>query len=115
MHRLTNFITAIPDDLKFALKDIAITKKNIHISLGTKYDKDIIVETISLNFTKFKSNLKKSLKEKGVETEDIAKIISLIENNHTLIFPDIENAVATASDIGEKDSPILKPDISFEE
>ncbi len=121
MYRLANFITSIPDNLKSIVKDIDITKSKIYINLGIKYFNQRVIETIYSDFSKFKSNLKKSLKEKGIEKEDIPQIISLIENNHTKIYPDNENAafdddVCTDKGEGKKDElHVSKPDISFEE
>jgi hypothetical protein len=121
MYRLANFITSIPDNLKTIIKDIDITKNKIYVNLGIKYFNQRVIETIYSDFTKFKSNLKKSLKEKGIEKEDIPQIISLIENNHAKIYPDNENIafdddVCTDKGEGKKDVlHISKPDISFEE
>jgi len=120
---MTNYITSIPDSLKDIVKDISITKINIYINLGNEYANQRVIETIISDFSKFKNNLKKSLKDIGIKKEEIKQIISLIQNNYAKIYPDDESDATTVYGMDQSNDDTLetqesqnqKINITFEE
>lgn len=105
-----NTAIEIPDDLKHILKDIIIKKNLLVLILGLDYNGKPVIETIKDDWTKFKKNIRTSLKEKYVNSEHITKIINLIQDNYEKIYP--EN---TISERPKEIPKIERPNISQEE
>jgi hypothetical protein len=99
---LTEF--EIPDDLKPILKDITIRKKLLILTLGPDYNEKSVIETINNDWTRFKKTIRSSLKEKWLDSENIAKIINLIQDNHDKIYPDFEG-YQSSSDVVQNENP----------
>lgn len=114
---MTEFITDIPESLKFIVDYISITKRylRIHFISG-----QIAVETIIQDVNKFKNNIRKELKNNGIDEQKINQIISLIQNNYKKVFPDIEDEISsdinvTTSVKEAKESNKPKINTTFEE
>ena len=79
----------IPDNYQQIIRDWHIIGKNGIFTLGVKYDNRKVLFTIVPDYLKFVFQVKKSMKDAGVEDQDIIKIISLIQNNYIEFYPDI--------------------------
>lgn len=68
--------------------DRAYVNKNlIHIDLK-KPRADKVVATIKDNYTAFRRDLEKMLKEKEVNEEDRRKVLGFVDSNHEIIYPE---------------------------
>ena len=84
------------------------------IQLGDEYNNDKIIVTILQDFTKFKKSVIRESKEKGVDEQDVSKIISLIENNYEIIYPGDDGGCSSGPD-NEEESTFAKLDIPYED
>lgn len=78
----------IPDNLKELIIDCKMQGGNLLVTLNEEHNNQIVIETISKNFSKFKANMVRSLIDKGVLKADITKVTSMIQNNYREIYPD---------------------------
>ncbi len=65
-----------------------ISGKSLYIELK-KDKKDIIIVTIKTDYTSFRKEIEKLLKEKHVEKEKIKDILCMVDNSHEIIYKDI--------------------------
>ena len=89
-------------------------KKIWLIQLGEEYNRGKTIVTIDQQFSKFKKAVIRELKEKGVNEQDVSKIISLIQDNYQVIYPDDDCGVASTQETREEQG-FVKPDITAEE
>ncbi len=88
--------------------------KDMVIDLGVKYDHKKVIITIIDQFTKFKNQVRKGLKEVSINDTDISEIISTLQKNYKEIYPDNNGTSDIVKSTNEK-TIALKPDITFEE
>lgn len=104
----------IPDDLKPILKDITIRKKLLILTLGPDYNGKSVIETINNDWTRFKKTIRSSLKEKWVDSENITKIITLIQDNHEKIYPEFEDYQSSSDVDQNKNHGSERPKIEYD-
>jgi hypothetical protein len=91
-----------------------ILGKNMVIDLGVKYEQRKVAVTIIDQFTKFKNQVRKELKESGVNDMDILEIIITLQKNYMEIYPD-GNSISEVDKSTNEKTIVPKVDIPFGE
>lgn len=96
-------------ELADTVEKIYKKRKNLYIEL-IKPKKEIIIATIKSDFTAFRKEIERLLKEKGVDKEDAKDILHIVDNNHTIIYNDeVSSLTANSNDLYNKN---MSPDAS---
>jgi len=80
---------------------IYISGKNLCIELKNP-KKDTIIVTIRNDFTPFRKEIERLLKEKGVKKEDSRDILNIVDNNYTIIYKD--NAISMPNEFNDSNN-----------
>ncbi len=62
--------------------------KNKHIYIELKKPKDIVIATIKGEYTTFRKEIERLLKQKGVDDKDANKILQVVDNSYKIIYKD---------------------------
>ncbi len=92
-------------EVKEIIEKCYVKNKHIHLELK-KPSKDTIIVTIKHNYTAFRKEIERLLKEKSVEDKDAKNILLVIDNNHKIIYKDnyLQNIKQQDTDFMDKDS-----------
>ena len=90
-----------------------INGNNLFIQLK-KPKEDTIIVTIKQEYTAFRKEIDKLLKEKEVDKEDAKKILFLVDNSHESIYLDNTYSTNNGAKISKSDQPDLSdsPDLN---
>ena len=73
--------------LKDVVEKFYINGKNLHIQLKKPTNNKVIV-TIKPEYTPFRNQIERLLKDKGVDKEDAKNILQLVDDSHEVIYKD---------------------------
>jgi replicative DNA helicase Mcm len=100
-------------DLADVVEKVYIDDKNLYIKLK-KPKEDFIIATIKDDYTLFRKEIERLLKEKRVDKEDTINILAIIDISHEIIYKDdtIIRSDEEYNDSNTKDTNSLKTDLS---
>ncbi len=104
-------ITPYPD-LADTVERIYKRGKNLYIELK-KPRRATIIATIKNDFTPFRKEIERLLKEKGVDKEDTKDILNLVDDNHAVFYKDQSAAIQNDyNNLDKKDATPIASDLS---
>jgi hypothetical protein len=108
---IENIEIGIYPDINDIIEKCYMIGNNFFLKLKKPKESKIIV-TIKTDYTSFRNQIEKLLKEKGIEKDNIKNILSMVDNSNEIIYKDTITAAGFTDVDNDFENKALESDLS---